>query len=915
MKDILILPLALLCSFLPTHAYSQTNNKPPLDSLALVNWPSLAQDFAAISNNGEYMYYTVEQRELGNVMLYIQPINRKWLDSIPGVSQAWFSSDSKQLYYYTNDTLYFLHLEKRNKTFIPGVIRMQQPGKEFGEWIAYEAKNDSTKVILYNIITGKSKAFSKMRDFQFSENASVLLITALEENGFQSLYWVSLTSLQTKKIWSANSRKQSIQTTAFDTPGSQLAILIGNEHEQGSQYSIAYYQQGMFNAEPKAIKTTPGIKSGLAISENELRFTVDGRYIIFELQKDEEKLSPDPEAVSLDVWNYKDKYIQSYQLKQKYHPPHYTASISIKSNSPVIQWIEGNEFIETFDPRGDYTVIRKDSSGDRFWLGQFGKAPQVSYYIVSLVDGSRTKLNLAGYTRFYFSLTGKYFVYLNKGIHNKHYNCYSYNVQSKQVKQLNNAGIQDLYDFKDDFWISDSLSEARSSNQVSGWTPDEKYFFIYDLYDIWKVDLTGQAIPQIITKGYGRINGIKLRFLQDMDGAPEPIVITPNNPVLLTGYNIKNKQNSFYVTDIIKNMIPQELSVGNWDIYRGSYGTLPMSPEIFDRLDLKPLKAKNKKAWLVVLQKATSAPNFYFTRNFKTFEALTDLQPQEKYNWLTAELVSFPMLDGKLSQGVLYKPENFDSAKKYPIIFSYYEQMSHRLHEYPIPKFIVNEINVAWLVSRGYLVFTPDIYFYPSKDGHSAYNSIVGAGNYLSQFSFIDSNRMGLNGHSHGGHLTNYIVSYSNKFAAAIEGAGSSDWLSSYLKTTLRGNSRMISHESPIGGSLWEMPSAYLDETVILRADRITTPLLIHHSKDDGGSPFEQAVEMFLALRRLNKPVWILQYDGQDHGNHGQKEKRDYTIRLTQFYDHYLMGKPAPKWMTQGIPAYMKKISNGLEIE
>jgi dipeptidyl aminopeptidase/acylaminoacyl peptidase len=179
----------------------------------------------------------------------------------------------------------------------------------------------------------------------------------------------------------------------------------------------------------------------------------------------------------------------------------------------------------------------------------------------------------------------------------------------------------------------------------------------------------------------------------------------------------------------------------------------------------------------------------------------------------------------------------------------------------------------------------------------------------------VDSNKMGLNGHSHGGHLTAYIVAQSNKFAAAIEGAGSTDWLSAYLKTTLRGNSRLVSHESPMGGSLWEMPDAYLDETVILKADKIKTPLLIHHSKDDGGSPFEQAVELFLALRRLNSPVWILQYDGQDHGNWGTNEKKDYTTRLTQFYDHFLMSKPAPKWMTLGIPAHMKKIDRGLDIE
>ncbi len=73
-----------------------------------------------------------------------------------------------------------------------------------------------------------------------------------------------------------------------------------------------------------------------------------------------------------------------------------------------------------------------------------------------------------------------------------------------------------------------------------------------------------------------------------------------------------------------------------------------------------------------------------------------------------------------------------------------------------------------------------------------------------------------------------------------------------------------------------------------------------------------QGVEMFLALRRLGKKVWMLQYDNGDHGVNG-KDAEDYTIRFTQFFDHYLKGAPAPRWMTEGIPANLKGIETGYE--
>ena len=112
--------------------------------------------------------------------------------------------------------------------------------------------------------------------------------------------------------------------------------------------------------------------------------------------------------------------------------------------------------------------------------------------------------------------------------------------------------------------------------------------------------------------------------------------------------------------------------------------------------------------------------------------------------------------------------------------------------------------------------------------------------------------------------------------------------------------------QSRIGGSLWERPDLYLENSPLFRADRINTPLLIMHNDHDGAVPWYQGIELFTALRRLEKPAWMLVYNGENHNLNNWADRKDLSIRMMQFFDHYLKGSPAPDWMTRGIPATRK---------
>lgn len=271
--------------------------------------------------------------------------------------------------------------------------------------------------------------------------------------------------------------------------------------------------------------------------------------------------------------------------------------------------------------------------------------------------------------------------------------------------------------------------------------------------------------------------------------------------------------------------------------------------------------------------------------------------------------------DGTFAQGLLYKPENFDSTKRYPVLIHHYQKMSHLLYQFPVPQYMESNIDVAWFVSRGYLVFKPDIPFEYGNNETSALKTITTAVEWLASKPYVDAKKIGIEGHSFGGGINNYIITHSNLFAAAYTGAGLSDYISGALAPSLgmEEMSRQVVSELRMGATIWQQPEKYLNSPV-LHADRVTTPLLLMHNKQDGAMPWAQSFEFFTALRRLDKPVWMLEYEESDHVIM-EKDLPDFTIRITQFFDHYLKGAPPPVWMTQGINASLKGIETGLSLD
>jgi len=199
--------------------------------------------------------------------------------------------------------------------------------------------------------------------------------------------------------------------------------------------------------------------------------------------------------------------------------------------------------------------------------------------------------------------------------------------------------------------------------------------------------------------------------------------------------------------------------------------------------------------------------------------------------------------------------------------------------------------------------------------GESAQNCLLPGVTSLISKGFVDEKHIGIQGHSWGGYQTAYLITRTNLFAAAEAGAPVVNMISAYGGVRWdSGLSRMFQYEKSqtrLGGTLWEKPLLYIENSPIFFADKVQTPLLMMHNDGDGAVPWYQGIEMYMAMRRLNKPVWMLNYNGQGHGLTQRQDRTDFAIRMKQFFDHYLKGEPMPPWMKTGVPSIEKGITKG----
>jgi dipeptidyl aminopeptidase/acylaminoacyl peptidase len=435
----------------------------------------------------------------------------------------------------------------------------------------------------------------------------------------------------------------------------------------------------------------------------------------------------------------------------------------------------------------------------------------------------------------------------------------------------------------------DAPQDASSYGQPV-WTKDSRWVLIPDRYDVWAFTPDG-AIARNLTDGAGRREKVEFRVVAWGDDPKSP-GIDPGPPILLRAENTETRESGFYRESLDPRIAPERLVMGPLN-YR------------------TPIRAKNADVILIAASQFDTYPDLLYTgSDMKVFRKVTGANLQSKdLAWGTSELIRYRNGDGKELSAALFKPAGFDPSKKYPMLVYIYERLSQTVNDFtdPAPS---HRINVSYYTSNGYVVIMPDIIYTIGYPGASALKCVVPAVQRVLEMGFVDPERVGIQGHSWGGYQIAYIITQTNLFKAAAPGALVSNMISAYNGIRWGpGIPRQFQYEktqSRIGGTPWEFPMRFIENSPVFMVDRVNTPVLMLHNDADDAVPWNQGIEFFLALRRLEKEVYFFNYNGEGHGLRKRANQKDYTLRLQQFFDHYLKGAPKPGWMIDG-RAYVDK--------
>lgn len=828
-----------------------------------------------ISENGRFVTY-------GDTIVTLKDFNNnKWI-SFPKGSKPTFDKSSSFLILQMPDRkLNLVDLKNFKIREIQGVNSYNYPEGGVDQWIYLSVSDTSASPLLLNLFTGKKLTLQKNAEHQFSKRGDKIL-SIIKDEGVQSIYNQDLRTLKKKFVFMA----KEILNTNLKGANSNIAVAYRNDGKVGIQ---------IINLLSGVSKTIPISKFpiGSKIDESQLIFNKSGSQIFFNLKMDPLVKTSEKTPPKLWIWGPTDQ-----------SNPHYLEGSNAESNHTELYSYDlpsgqlhriCNEFEKPtvdLEKIKDHIIVKSESNGsEEFWRGDAG---------VKLVDtrtGETIKINdehrslSSRLNEQCISPDEKHIIVYNSKTHSYQ----SLNTETGKWKDLT-AALEVKFDFTD---VSVVKTIAKSPPGIAGFSTNSKWVFVYDLYDIWKLDVNGMEKPICITKSTGRSSGTVFRFNDE----PENIErYAANGKAFINSFNIQTKENGFYEVNLEAKIEPVKLYTGNYLFFAMNHLSALHSGE-FSGTGYRPIRAKSFSRFLVTRMSEKDFPNLFATTDFKDFDQLTFDEPQKQYNWLTSEQFEWNEKGGQKGLGILYKPEDFNPAKKYPLIVYFYERLSNELHYFHKPEYSEGPINIPYFVSSGYIVLSVDINFSDGHPAESFYNSVDAATTAISKKSFIDTNAIAIQGHSYAGYGVNNIISRSQrKFAAASSAAGITNVLTNYGSLTTEKYSNNMSYwetyQGRINAPLYEQPSLYVENSPIFHSKQIETPLLLQCADEDFLVHYNQSVEMYYLLRRQKKPVWLLEYKFGGH-TLADDNAKDYTIRLKQFFDHYLKGADAPAWMSK----------------
>ncbi|MBN1940305.1 MAG: S9 family peptidase, partial [Candidatus Aminicenantes bacterium] len=646
--------------------------------------------------------------------------------------------------------------------------------------------------------------------------------------------------------------------------------------------------------DPAKVETFP--KGYVASERAALSWSEDGKRVFFGM-KDQGPAAPESsqrkstdEAADVDVWNTGDERVQSAQMIRADRERNFTFTQAFDVTAGGYIKLADETMRElNVAPDGKW-AIGMDTRG---YIHDF-KPAAADVYRVDTATGERTLIakNMR-VERFVFGLNphGTHFLYW------KDAKIHAYDLAAGASTVLG-AGKVVFVDMEWDY------PGVRPSYGIAGYTSDGKAVIAQHRYDLWLVPLDGSA-PKNLTNGLGSKNEIRFRILRPVPDDPTKLradgprsTIDLSRPVLLSAYGEWTKKSGYY-----------ELTGG--EMKELVYEDASFSP---------PVRAMNADTYLFTRQTYVEFPDLRVSGpDFKDVKTISEANPQQaEFKWGKQILFDFKNKDGKRLQGVLAIPDDYKPGEKRPMIVTFYEKNSQTLHRYPAPAYMVSMGRMpVQAVTEGFLTMLPDVHF-RTGSSHSDMLECVEAGTQkVIEMGYADPKRIGVTGHSYGGEGAAYIATKSRMFAAVGMGAGVVDlyndfnmnWGWTYQAGGGSGETAFDYYyysQGRWGFSPWDRPDRYRSESALSHAPAVTAPVLIMHGTADPTVGFINGLAFYNALRFNGKKAVLLAYPNERHHLAGLANQKDLTTRFMEFFNHFLKGAPAPKWLTEGVP-FLKK--------
>lgn len=849
----------------------------------------------SISPDGAWMTYAYRPND-GNDTLYVKQLDRdEVVHTVPQGTGPSFSRDSRWVAMMVN--LPEGEAEKLRKARKPVPRKVEVIDLVTGESYTHEnatgfrfsddarflavkkrksdekAEHDGTDLILRDLKSGAVQNLGNVGEYAFNKSGELLAYTVDAEGGTgNGLYLIDLAKGILKPLDGGDMKYARL---SWNEEGTALAVLRGKKEEGMTQrVNTLLAFTGVGGRRLRSVTydpaSDPDFPEGMVISEfATLRWSEDASRIFLGVkeQREEPPKSEEPKA-NVDVWHWKDEQVQSVQMRRAGRNRRFTYA-SVLHLAPVkfLRLADDDMRTVSFAGNGRWGIGRDDRPyrGTITWGG--GSA---DYYRVDTNTGERTLIVKELARPMGTSPDGKWYLYLKEGI------VWAHDLNSGRRTDLSELAGVDFVNVQDDH------PYEKPAYGVAGWSKDGKRVLLNHRFDLWSLPLKGGRAVDI-TRGVGERERIRFRYVR-LDREEKTIDLS--KPLLLSAYGERTKRSGYYTVKI---------------------GGEPR-PLIFeDRMIGSLRKARDADRVILTMQTFVDFPDYYVSDlTFRSPRKVTDANPQQaEYAWGRRILVDYTDGRGNELQATLTLPAGFEEGKKYPMLVYFYEKMSQRHHQYSMPVYD-DRPHMSTYASDGYLVLMPDIVYTIGRPGDSALDDVGSAVRKVIEMGYADPARIGLQGHSWGGYQSSFMVTQTDMFAAVVTGAPPTNLVSFY--NTLYKSSGTVQQgitevgQVRMGTTPFEDFDLFVSQSPVHQAGKITTPFLILHGTEDGAVDWMQGLEFYNMARRQGKQVILLSYPGEGHHLSRKENQKDFQVRMKQFFDHYLKGTPAPKWMRDGVP-------------